>query len=812
MKRFQLVCLFLLGALLLTAVSCSSGNVSSTPEPARDAERFSVSTEPGVGTFDAQMDVAETADGAVVTLKADDAAGLSAAYVNLEYNAAQYTPVKVEFTDFLGHSDQVITLALTDVAGVVPVGLAQVAGTAAIPASGDGALATVTFAARPFSGSRAASKAPGGPKNGVEDLAIINQSGSEVTLQWTEKNVGDYDVNGLVTISDMTPIGTFFNQSVNATSDPVYAAIVDGDSNGLINVADLTPIGANFGNQITGYTLYSNSAGDAKVTDVPRPTNLTPKRSPVYTHVATVSGGETFTVRPTGATTAETGTLSNTATLQTEPGNPAAPTALTATGDAVVGAGKVQLSWTLSTSIDVANYELERKLSSEDDTAWAKIYEPAKNQNSYTDSGLGDLDYDYRLRAKDNEPVALFSDYTATATAHPFQLVMPVPLNPGASPSGSEPAGIDISWQAPSGTPAELALIDRYVVWRKGPADSDFAEVHSTFNEAITSYTDKNLTEGQTYEYKVTSFNIAGSQHSAASTTVSSQPSAAVSLAISGLTTDKTTHHVGGAEPASNITVATNVTPDSYNWTSSLGTVTGSGASVTWKPTGSPAAQVVTISCEVVKGSQTDSAEIKLYLTSETIKTTYAMGGGGDSGNIGSGGKFVDFERPSIQQPTAPYKSMSSWFDGSHVVLYNLWEIWCPPCRGEMPEMHEWAEHFEADGYVHIGHSSTYSLQNVDDWINTNGMDPDPPTDTRPWTKFYCYNQSDAGTGGQWTGDMPLWGQYWSGYGNPSMSLPRTQLYDRDGNCRLWSSTIGGSLVQDYIDTIMELTGATTAP
>jgi thiol-disulfide isomerase/thioredoxin len=798
----RLICLaFVVLALLVTA-ACSSNNTSSTPLPDRAAEKFSVATEEGLGTFNPVIDVTENATGATVTINAEDATDLAAAYVNLNFDAERFTPVSVEFSDFLGTDSEVLTLALTDVNGTVPIGVRQIENSGVLPKDGAGTLATVQFAARPFVGSRGASQAPGGTKNAVDDLQLINPTGTQADLTWEEKNSGDYNNDGLVSINDLTPLGGMINTSVAGNADPVYAAMVDGNDDGQITISDLTPIGGNFGNQLTGYVIYSDVNGTVMAMETPRPVvAAADKKKPVqYLVTVNTDGTEEFTVRPKGSSTSDVGPVSNKAESTEVPGPPEAPTGLAAEVGPTVGPLKIKLTWTASASGDVNNYIVERKLTTDPESSFAPVVAGGVgNATTYTDqSGLSDTSYSYRVIAED--VTDLPSTPSTSVDAQPYILIIAPPVNVSAVPSPGSPSSILVDWEAPQDDNA-----DRFTVYRKGPADADYAPIFTSINSTVTDYTDGGLEDGMTYSYYVTSRDQLLTLESDPSAFAECEPSDALLLAIESLTTDKTTHCTDGSEAASNITVQTNAPAGvTFDWNSSLGTVSGSGATVTWKPTGNPSPQVVTIDVTAHLGAQTDTASLKLYLTDQQIQTTYNIS---DSGNIGLNGKYVDFERPSVQQSTAPFKKMSEWFDGNHVVLYNLWEIWCPPCRGEMPEMHEWAETYESFGYVHIGHSSTYSLQQVTDWASTNGMDPDPPVDTRPWNKFYLYNVSEAGTGQQWQGDE-IWDDYWSGYGHPGMSLPRTQLFDRDGYCRLWSSTISGSTVDTYVRVIKELTGA----
>lgn len=104
--------------------------------------------------------------------------------------------------------------------------------------------------------NRSASFTPYGTQNMVRDLQL---SGSGPwLLSWTYRNSGDYDLNGSVTISDLTPVGQNFGMR---ESDALWflALHADGDGNGEINISDVTPIGQNFGGTIVGYRVLGTN-------------------------------------------------------------------------------------------------------------------------------------------------------------------------------------------------------------------------------------------------------------------------------------------------------------------------------------------------------------------------------------------------------------------------------------------------------------------------------------------------------------------------------------------------------------------------
>jgi PKD repeat protein len=110
---------------------------------------------------------------------------------------------------------------------------------------------------------RARERSASTPPQDEASRAVLSFDSTTANLRWGHYMKGDYDQNGLVTISDLTPLGIHFGKSSAEPGDPFnkesIESIVDGDSNGLINIADVTPIGQNFGRRVEGYRLYSSA-------------------------------------------------------------------------------------------------------------------------------------------------------------------------------------------------------------------------------------------------------------------------------------------------------------------------------------------------------------------------------------------------------------------------------------------------------------------------------------------------------------------------------------------------------------------------
>ncbi len=98
---------------------------------------------------------------------------------------------------------------------------------------------------------------------------------SVATLQWVETLTGDYDQNGEVGLTDITPIAQYWGKPVEYTEvtedgetrrvpagDPLTdgarnwrLAAVDGNGDGEINAQDLTPLAQSFGLKLDGYSI-----------------------------------------------------------------------------------------------------------------------------------------------------------------------------------------------------------------------------------------------------------------------------------------------------------------------------------------------------------------------------------------------------------------------------------------------------------------------------------------------------------------------------------------------------------------------------
>jgi hypothetical protein len=82
------------------------------------------------------------------------------------------------------------------------------------------------------------------------------------TFEWRYQNPGDYNQDGEVNISDLTPLAVHLGSAVPTTpgGENSIQAVVDGDGNGQVTIADITPLGAALGRRITEFRLYFGSS------------------------------------------------------------------------------------------------------------------------------------------------------------------------------------------------------------------------------------------------------------------------------------------------------------------------------------------------------------------------------------------------------------------------------------------------------------------------------------------------------------------------------------------------------------------------
>ncbi|MCB1218246.1 PKD domain-containing protein [bacterium] len=199
--------------------------------------------------------VSEQEDGSLLAeISLERAEQLRAVYFTIAYDTEHWHAVESAAAADFADADELISLGVLDTATAMHHGQLFVHPQNADGFSGSGVVASVRFAPGARDALREAAKAPSGPGS-RSDISYVY--GSTFGLFWHYYNQGDYDQNGEVNISDLTPLGIHLREA-GPWSPASIQGVIDGDGNGEINLADITPIGSNFGARISSYNLYAS--------------------------------------------------------------------------------------------------------------------------------------------------------------------------------------------------------------------------------------------------------------------------------------------------------------------------------------------------------------------------------------------------------------------------------------------------------------------------------------------------------------------------------------------------------------------------
>lgn len=252
-------------ALLLACAGCGTSKAQSIGADGNAAElQLSLLPESLVGgakLASSRLDFRRTSDGIEVLIGVEDAQELKAFYFQLRYDARQLTPSSAKATNLLGSADSVLEMARFDQPGVVDYGQILCNWDQRPGYTGSGCVVVVRFKGLKGEFASLARSICLAPSSDASRTVLSLDTDSS-TLSWRYYSQGDYDQNGIVGITDLTPLGLHFGElgpfDINSS-----LAVIDGNSNGAIGLSDLVPIGANFGRRVRGYRIYQSlDSGD----------------------------------------------------------------------------------------------------------------------------------------------------------------------------------------------------------------------------------------------------------------------------------------------------------------------------------------------------------------------------------------------------------------------------------------------------------------------------------------------------------------------------------------------------------------------
>ena len=178
----------------------------------------------------------------------------------LSYDPGAYAPRAAQATGAFAALDDSLCLEFLDTPGVVSFAQASLAGSTGVLEPGD-VVAEVLFSVQPCAEVRAAAEVP--VHSGALCPLTYNAATGGLTLYYN--NPGDYDQNGVVSASDLVPLGRNFD-AAGPFDYTTALSVVDGNNNGQIEVADISVIGQNWDHNVAAFNFYgSNSIDDVPV-------------------------------------------------------------------------------------------------------------------------------------------------------------------------------------------------------------------------------------------------------------------------------------------------------------------------------------------------------------------------------------------------------------------------------------------------------------------------------------------------------------------------------------------------------------------
>lgn len=207
------------------------------------------------------LEVKEQAELATAVVRASGVKDLKAVYFTLSYDPLAYSPIEAVPGTLLATMGSPLALTVTKDPGTVVHGQVLANWPEQEGIAGDGIVATFRFGPADGAPGSESQKSISAVPASDKAKPYLNFNPEASVFRWYYVNPGDYDQNGEVGISDLSPLGANFN--AEGPFDVGSAlSVIDGDGNGIINIADITPIGANFGNHIGEWAIYGSHSTD----------------------------------------------------------------------------------------------------------------------------------------------------------------------------------------------------------------------------------------------------------------------------------------------------------------------------------------------------------------------------------------------------------------------------------------------------------------------------------------------------------------------------------------------------------------------
>ncbi|HJU13103.1 MAG TPA: fibronectin type III domain-containing protein [Candidatus Nitrosotalea sp.] len=314
-----------------------------------------------------------------------------------------------------------------------------------------------------------------------------------------------YDSNNNLIASNLESIygGDIYSVSTTGNATPVPPTNLQADGrNNMVSLSWQVP-SSNGGSPITNYKIY-RSASSGTETLLAQIGNVT-----AYNDTS-VGPGQTYFYRVTASNSFGESSPSNeaSATTMTSVTAPLAPVGLVATA---ASSSEINLSWAAPSSdggSPITGYKIER--SANGGSTWSLIVpDTALTSTTYSDAGLAaGKAYEYRVSAINSLGTSLPSNVANVTTLATF------PSSPtGLVATSVSSLEVDLTWNPPGWNGG--SAITGYMIQRSTDGGATWSTVVADTATTTTSYQDKGVQPGMTYEYQVFAINSVGkSSHS----------------------------------------------------------------------------------------------------------------------------------------------------------------------------------------------------------------------------------------------------------------------------------------------------------
>lgn len=263
MWRKAVLAALMFAALLLLTVGCTKGLIDDQVEliagggDTPEVKLTALSpTSPGMlGFVDVYVSPAEGGFDVVVRTT-EPSEATDELYFNLQYDATANHAIGLK-SEVAESRPGVIGLAVENFPGSIDFGVLEVSSDNLLDApaeplvAGDVLLRLVLVLG---ASDREVSDVASGNRARARNLDMVQDQDGNWVLSWDYTNPGDNNQDGLVSINDLTPIGSNYNSDVsNSWDDPLRH--VDANGDGQINMSDITSIGQNYAGEIFAYQI-----------------------------------------------------------------------------------------------------------------------------------------------------------------------------------------------------------------------------------------------------------------------------------------------------------------------------------------------------------------------------------------------------------------------------------------------------------------------------------------------------------------------------------------------------------------------------